>query len=112
MAIKTLLNFDSWIGADEEPWEEESKKIDENWTDYFEFEGFETHESFQVMADFAESIDDTRLQNSVKFGVSTQNKHINGLISRWLGKPSLPILAKRSVQLPAQVLPDGTFYNS
>jgi hypothetical protein len=23
--IKTLLNLDSWIGADEEPWEEESK---------------------------------------------------------------------------------------
>ncbi len=60
---KTILNFDSCIGADEEPWEEESKEIDENWDDYFEFVGFESHESFQIMADFAESVEDNRLQN-------------------------------------------------
>jgi hypothetical protein len=63
--IKTILNFDNWIGADEEPWEEESKEIDENWGDYFEFVGFESHESFQIMADFAESIEDNRLQNNL-----------------------------------------------
>jgi hypothetical protein len=63
--IKTLLNFDSWIGTDEEPWEEESKEIDENWDDYFEFEGFETHESFRIMADFAERIDDPKLQGQL-----------------------------------------------
>jgi len=63
--IKTLLNFDSWIGADEEPWEEESKEIDDNWVDYFEFEGFESHDSFRIMADFAERIDDTRLQDKL-----------------------------------------------
>lgn len=44
--IKALLNFDSWIGADKEPWEEELMEIDENRDDYFEFEGFESHESF------------------------------------------------------------------
>ena len=63
--IKTLLNFDSWIGADEEPWEEEAKEIDENWDDYFEFTGFEAHESFQIMADFAERIDDPKLQDQL-----------------------------------------------
>jgi hypothetical protein len=63
--IKTLLNFDSWIGADEEPWEEEAKEIDENWDDYFEFTGFETHESFRIMADFAERIDDQKLQDQL-----------------------------------------------
>ncbi len=61
--IKTILNFDSWIGADEETWEEDSKEIDDNWNDYFEFEGFESHDSFKLMADFAESIDDTRLKD-------------------------------------------------
>ena len=30
---------------------------------------------------------------SANFKVSTQNIHINGLISMWLGKPSLPIFA-------------------
>lgn len=63
--IKSILNFDSWIGADEEPWEEESKEIDENLGDYFEFEGFESYDSFQIMADFAEIVDDTSLQNKL-----------------------------------------------
>ena len=69
--IKTILNFDSWIGADEEPWEEESNEVDENWSDYFEFIGFESHESFQIMADFAESIEDKGLQNKL---ISALNK--------------------------------------
>ena len=63
--IKTLLNFGSWIGADEEPWEKEAKEIDENWDDYFEFTGFEAHESFRIMADFAERIDDQKLQDQL-----------------------------------------------
>jgi len=63
--IKTLLDFDSWIGADEELWEEESKEIDENWDDYFEFEGFESHESFKIMEDFAEIVEDTKLRNNL-----------------------------------------------
>lgn len=77
--IKTLLNMDSWIGADEEPWEKESKEIDENWTDYFEFEGFESYDSFKIMADFAESLDDTRLQDKLIIRVSIDNY---GLISK------------------------------
>lgn len=63
--IKTLLNFDRWVGADEEPWEEESKEIDNNLADYFEFEGLDTHDSFKIMADFAENIDDIRIQNKL-----------------------------------------------
>jgi len=63
--IKTLLNFDSWIGADTEPWEEDSKEIDANWDNYIEFTGFETHESFQIMADFAESIEDRSLRDKL-----------------------------------------------
>ncbi len=63
--IKTLLNFNSWMGADEEPWEEEAEEIENNWPDYFEFIGFESHESFQIMEDFAESIDDKDLQNKL-----------------------------------------------
>lgn len=63
--IKTLPNFDSWIGVDEELWDEESKKIDDNWADNFEFEGFESHDSFKIMADFTESVDDTRLKEKL-----------------------------------------------
>ncbi len=63
--IRAVLDFENWTYADKEPWEEEINEIDENWDDYFEFEGFETHESFQMTADFAESIDDKRLQNKL-----------------------------------------------
>jgi len=59
--IETLLNFDSWMGADDELWEEEAEKIDENPDDYFEFEGMEYHESYQIMSDFAESVEDIEL---------------------------------------------------
>lgn len=60
--IKTIINFNSWIGSDEELWEEASKEIDENWDDYFEFEGFESHESFQIMADFTKDVNYNILQ--------------------------------------------------
>jgi hypothetical protein len=63
--IKSILNFDRWMGADREPWEEESKEIDDNRTDYYEFEGFTSHDSFEIMADFAESVDDRRLQDKL-----------------------------------------------
>jgi len=63
--IKTVLNLDSWIMADEEPWEDELKEIENNWSDYFEFEGFETHESFQIMADFTDCVEDKAIQNKL-----------------------------------------------
>lgn len=63
--IRTLLNFESWIGADEEPWQEESREIEENRTDYYEFEGMDSHDSFRIMADFAESVDDTGLRKKL-----------------------------------------------
>lgn len=63
--IKNLPNFDDWIGAEEEPWKEELKEIDENSADYFEFEGFKPRESFQIMADFADSVDETKLQDKL-----------------------------------------------
>jgi hypothetical protein len=60
--IKTIINFDSWIGADEEPWEEDIKEIEENWDNYVEFDGMSAHESFRIMANFAESVDNDSLQ--------------------------------------------------
>ena len=61
--IKTILNFDSWDGADEELWEEEIKEIEENWGDHVEFEKMSSRESFEVMVDFAESVDNPSLQD-------------------------------------------------
>jgi len=63
--IKIILNFDSWMVADEEPWKEDIKEIEENLQDYVEFEGMESHEVFRVMADFAESIDNSKLREKL-----------------------------------------------
>lgn len=63
--IKTVMNFDSWIGADEEPWEEEIRAIEENWTDFYEFEGMSSHDSFSIMADFTDTVDNRELQNKL-----------------------------------------------
>lgn len=60
--IKILLDFDNFDGADEELWEEEIKEIDEHWGDLVEFEKISSRESFQLMVDFAESVDNPRLQ--------------------------------------------------
>jgi hypothetical protein len=63
--IRTLPNFDDWLGADEEPWKDEIKEIDEAGDDYLEFEGFETHESFQIVVDFAERIEEPKLRDEL-----------------------------------------------
>lgn len=63
--IKILPNFDDWLGADEEPWQDEIKKIDETGDDCLEFEGFETHESFQIMVDFTELIEEPKLRDEL-----------------------------------------------
>lgn len=61
--IKTILNFDSWQGADEEPWEEDINEIEENGSDYYQFEGMESRDSFRLMADFIDTIDEQKLAN-------------------------------------------------
>lgn len=60
--IKKILNFDNWIGADEELWEEDLKELEENWENYVEFDAMSSHDSFLVMADFIDTVDNTFLQ--------------------------------------------------
>lgn len=57
-----FLNSD-WFGQDTEPWQETLDKLDENWGDYFEFEKMTSHESFEIMADFAGIVDNQNLQD-------------------------------------------------
>lgn len=75
--IKSIPDFDSWLGADEELWEEELNELEENWGDYFEFTRFESHESYQIMADFAEELSDTGLQNKLINALNRQKPFQN-----------------------------------
>jgi hypothetical protein len=61
--IKTVLNFESWQTDDREPWEDVLNELDENWDKYFEIERMESYESFKIMADFAENVDNRELRD-------------------------------------------------
>jgi len=60
--IKTIIDFDSWIGADDELWEDDLNEIDEHFSDYFVFENMTSHDSFNLMADFVDLVVDSRIQ--------------------------------------------------
>jgi len=63
--IKTVLNFESWQTDDKKPWEDVLNELDENWDKYIEIERMESYESFELMADFAESVDSRELRDSL-----------------------------------------------
>ena len=44
---------------DIEVWSDEMEKIDNNFTDYVEIEQMESHDSFEIMADFIETLSDS-----------------------------------------------------
>ncbi len=63
--IKSVLNFESWNTDDREPWNDVLNEIEENWDKYLEIDGMESHESFKVMADFAENVNSKELRNAL-----------------------------------------------
>lgn len=63
--LKTIIDFDSWIDADEEPWDEDLKEIEKNRSDYIEFEGMTSNDSFKIMTDFADNIDNKKIQDKL-----------------------------------------------
>jgi hypothetical protein len=63
--IKTIIDFDSWIGADDELWEDDLNEIDEHFCDYFVFENMYSHDSFNLMVDFVDLVSDSRIQTKL-----------------------------------------------
>lgn len=75
--IKTVLNFESWQTDEREPWEDVLNELDENWDKYFEIERMESHESFKIMADFAENVDNRELRNKLIYALSRKHPFQN-----------------------------------
>jgi hypothetical protein len=48
--------------GDTDIWEEELEKIETEWTDYIVIEKLDSRESFRIMEDFAEKIDNNELR--------------------------------------------------
>jgi outer membrane cobalamin receptor len=63
-AIQTTPDFDNWY-TDDELWTNVLNELEENWDKYVEIERMESHNSFDLMADFAESVDSKELRDSL-----------------------------------------------
>jgi len=64
LEIRTILDWDDMYG-NSEIWEEELKKIDEEWTDYVVLEKLESRESFRIMEAFVDEVDDEKMQEDL-----------------------------------------------
>lgn len=63
--IKTVLDFDSWQSDNEGPWEDVLNELEENWEKYFEIKRMESYEAFNMMADFAENVENRELRDNL-----------------------------------------------
>ncbi len=68
--MKSIIDFDKHIYADEEVWKDDINEIEENYDKYLEFEQMDSRESFQVMEDFVETIRDEELKKKLELGLS------------------------------------------
>lgn len=51
--------------ADEELWDDDINELEENWDKYVEIDKMESHELFEIMADFAENVYSRELRDSL-----------------------------------------------
>ncbi len=58
-------NTEKNFSMDTEAWEEELDKLDENYLDYKEVHAMESNDSFTVMEDFAEQVNNKKLQEDL-----------------------------------------------
>lgn len=63
--INNILNTEKNSFGDNDFWYKEIRKIKKTWKNYVVFEEIETHESFRIMEDFAHSVDNNRLRDSL-----------------------------------------------
>lgn len=58
-------NTDRYFDMDTDAWKEELDKLDKNVLDYYEIYAMEDSDSFKVMADFTEQLNDSKLQEKL-----------------------------------------------
>jgi len=63
--------------GDDELWQDAQDKIDAQWSDLVEIVAMESHDSFQVMEDFTELLDDKELQDRLFFALRGPNPFRN-----------------------------------
>ena len=63
--IKSVPDFDSMQTSSTEPWDDVLNELDENCGNYLEIEQMESHESFEIMVEFAEDVDSKELHDAL-----------------------------------------------
>ena len=63
--IKSVPDFDIMQTSSTEPWDSVLNELDENWGNYLEIEKMESHESFEIMVEFAEDVDSKELHDAL-----------------------------------------------
>ncbi len=63
--VKTILDSENLYEDDENPWAEDLREVEENYPDYLEIVGMDSRESFRVMADFVQRVDDVQLHEKL-----------------------------------------------
>jgi hypothetical protein len=68
--IKSIIDFDKNIYADEELWEEDIREIEDNYDEYIPFEQMDSGEAFQVMVEFIKTVKNEELKKKLELGLS------------------------------------------
>lgn len=63
--IKSVPDFDIFQTSDTETWADVLNDLDENWGNYLKIERMESHESFEIMVEFAEEVDSKELHDAL-----------------------------------------------
>lgn len=61
-----IPDFDNNPYADSELFEEDLEKLDDNFGDYVEIERPQSHDSYEIMADFTEQLDNSKLKKELE----------------------------------------------
>jgi hypothetical protein len=67
--IKSVIDLDRHIYADEELWEESINEIDREREKYIEFKALSSKESYSIMKDFALSLEDKKMQERLLYAL-------------------------------------------
>jgi hypothetical protein len=63
--VKFIPDYDKHPDMDSDVFDADTKEIENNFGDYIEIKGMDSHESFRVMADFVETVDNEKLREKL-----------------------------------------------
>lgn len=75
--VLSIIDFDTNYYADPTDWEDIINELEDNYADYFEFERMTSRESFQVMEDFIDEIQDEALRKRLVWSLNRSHPFRN-----------------------------------